>query len=65
MKRKIMITLDGSELSEKVLPTIRQLFPSSGNCGAGETELILVQVIDPLTYTPYVSPLSPAMTWDP
>lgn len=65
MKRKIMITLDGSELSQKVLPTIRQLFPTTGNCGTGETELILVQVIDPLTYTPYISPLSPAMTWDP
>lgn len=59
MKRKIMITLDGSELSKKVLSAIRQLFPAT------ETELILLQVIDPLTYTPYVTPMSPSLTWDP
>lgn len=59
MKRKILVTLDGSELSRKVLPSIRKLFP------ADETELILLQVIDPLTYTPYVTPMAPSLTWDP
>lgn len=59
MKRKLMITLDGSALSKKVLPAIRHLFSPS------ETELILLQVIDPLTYSPYIVPMTPTLTWDP
>lgn len=59
MKRKIMITLDGSDLSRKVMPSIRRLFPTT------DTELILLQVIDPLTYSPYVTPMAPSLTWDP
>lgn len=59
MKRKIMITLDGSSLSENALPVVQNLFP------AQEIEIILVHVIDPLTYSPYVTPMAPSLTWDP
>ena len=59
MKRKILITLDGSALSKKVLVAVRQLFAPS------DTELFLLQVIDPLTYSPYIVPMTPTLTWDP
>lgn len=59
MKRKILITLDGSALSKKVLSAVRQLFAPP------DTELILLQVIDPLTYSPYIVPMTPTLTWDP
>ncbi|MFN8446275.1 MAG: universal stress protein [Caldilineaceae bacterium] len=59
MKRKILVTLDGSALSKKVLSAVRQLFAPP------DTELILLQVIDPLTYSPYIVPMTPTLTWDP
>lgn len=59
MKRKILVTLDGSALSKKVLLAVRQSFAPP------DTELILLQVIDPLTYSPYIVPMTPTLTWDP